>query len=165
MLNSNIKCRKCSINIRQPVRHLAWSKTKKIAFSTLDMERERMRERESCLQVWLPHGHRPAVVAPNSGEGGHGGRRLQCFPSPAMGSGSTSTTAVIGHGPQPGLRTPKQGAPRWLPRPRHGHSGAPRSGHGATPKTAYTSPMHLLTSRRPHNTDPHSHKGLAHRRA
>ena len=116
------------------------------------------RERESCLQVWLPHRHRPAAVAPNSGEGGHGGRLLQCFPLSAIGSGSTSTTAVRGHGSQPSIKTPKQGAPRWLPRPRHGHSGAPRSGHGATPKTAYTSPMHLLTSRRPHNTDPHSHK-------
>jgi hypothetical protein len=142
---------------------LAWSKTKKAEQKRLHSRHLTWRERE-LSQVWLPHRHRPAAVAPNSDEGGHSG----CSASPAIGSWSTSTTAVRGHEPQPSLRTPKQGAPWWPPRPRHGHSGAlrsGRSGHGTTSKTAYTSPMHLLTSRRPHNTDPHSHNGLAHRRA
>ena len=45
MLKSNIKCRKCSINIRQPVRHLVGAKKgrrkKKIVFLTLGMEQKK----------------------------------------------------------------------------------------------------------------------------
>ena len=45
MLNSNIKCRKCSINIRQPVRHLVGAKKgrrkKKIVFLALGMEQKK----------------------------------------------------------------------------------------------------------------------------
>jgi len=135
------------------------SRTKRIAFSTLDMERER------CL-VWLPHRHRPAAVTPNSGEGGHGGWLLQCFAGHRLREHQHNRSKSPWAPAEP--QDPKQGAPRWPPRPRHGHSSAlrsGRSGHGTTSKTAYTSPMHLLTSRRPHNTDPHSHNGLAHRRA
>ena len=45
MLKSNIKCRKCIINIRQPVRHLVGAKKgrrkKKIVFLALGMEQKK----------------------------------------------------------------------------------------------------------------------------